>query len=291
MHFDISRRGEMRLRGAVYYALEHPNNLDYALQIRRYADKFMRFAGFKFIMDGQVNIAYTREPHKGLKWDIPTWDRTTFKRIIRTLHDTGLQISVHTLGDAALDMVLDAYEEAMKANPRPDPRHRIEHCILSTPEATRRMKDLGIVIGFTPTILRQAGDELRRLFGEKRMQRVMVSREWLEAGIPVAMGADAPSSFWYTPQWTMWTAMTRSSYSNEVIGPEQRLTMKETLRAYTMGGAYAAHEEKIKGSIEPGKLADLTVWTEDPFLIPLEQFPEATVDLTMIGGKIAYQKA
>jgi hypothetical protein len=291
LYLDIGRKGKMLLRGATYYALEHPNNLEGALKIERYADKFIRFAGFKFIMDGQAPIAYTHEPHKGVKWNMPTWNPTIFKKTIRALHDTGLQVCVHTLGDAALDLVLDAYEEAMKANPRPDPRHRIEHCILSTPKATQRMKDLGVVIGVTPTFIRQGGDSYRHLFGDKRMERLIVTREWLEAGVHIALGADAPAMPWHTPQMTMWAVMTRLPYSNKVISPEQRLTIKEALQAHTIGAAYAAHEEKIKGSLEPGKFADVTVWTEDPYTLPVDRLPKTTIDLTMVGGKVVYQKA
>ncbi len=290
-YLEIGRQEKMLLRGAIYYALERPQDLDGALTIEHYADPYMRFAGFKFILDGTLPIAYCHEPHKGLKWNMPTWDPKTFKRAVRTLHDTGLQISVHTLGDAALDLALDAYEEAMRANPRPHPRHRIEHCVLSTPKAIRRMKDLGIVIGFTPTLIRQGGDSCRYLFEDKRFERVMVARDWLKAGIPVAIGADAPCMPWYTAQMTLWATMARLPYSNKIIGPEQRLTIQEALRAHTIGAAYAAHEEKIKGSLEPGKFADVTVWTEDPYTLPLQRLYNATVDLTMVGGKIIYQKA
>jgi predicted amidohydrolase YtcJ len=291
MYLDIGRQGKMLLRGATYYALEQPKELDGALRIERHGDKFIRFAGFKFIMDGQAPIAYTHEPHKGVKWNMPTWDPRIFKKTIRALHDTGLQICVHTLGDAALDLVLDAYEEAMKANPRPDPRHRIEHCILSTPKATKRMKDLGVVIGVTPTFIRQGGDSYRYLFGDKRMERLVVTREWLEAGVHIALGADAPAMPWHTPQMTMWAVMTRLPYSTKVISPEQRLTIKEALRAHTMGAAYAAHEEQIKGSLESGKFADVSVWTEDPYSLPVGRLYNTTIDLTMVGGKIVYQKA
>jgi len=289
-YMDIGRQGKMLLRGAVYYALERPHDLEGALKIEPYADPFMRFAGFKFIIDGTLPIAYCHESHKGLRWNMPTWDPKTFKRTVRTLHETGLQICIHTLGDAALDLALDAYEEAMKASPRLHPRHRIEHCVLSTPKALKRMKDLGIVIGFTPTLIRQGGDSCRYLFDDKRFERVMVAREWLNAGIPLAVGADAPCMPWYTAQMTLWATMARLPYSNKVIGPGQRMTIQEALRAHTIGAAYAAHEEKIKGSLEPGKFADVTVWTEDPYKLPLERLYNTTVDLTMVGGKVIYQR-
>lgn len=289
-YMDIGRQGKMLLRGSVYYALERPHDLEGALKLEPYADPFMRFAGFKFIMDGTLPVAYCHEPHKGLKWNMPTWDPKVFKKTIRTLHDTGLQTCVHTLGDAALDLALDGYEEAMRANPRSDPRHRIEHCVLSTPKATKRIKDLGVVIGFTPTYTRQIGDSCRYLFDDKRFERVMVTREWLEAGIPLGIGADAPCMPWYTPQMTLWATMARLPYSGKIIGPGHRMTIQEALRAHTLGAAYAAHEEKIKGSLEPGKFADVTVWTEDPYKLPLERLYNTTVDLTMVGGKVIYQR-
>jgi predicted amidohydrolase YtcJ len=122
------------------------------------------------------------------------------------------------------------------------------------------------------------------------MERLMVTREWLEAGVHIALGADAPGMPWHTPQMTMLVAMTRVPYSGKVIGPGQRLTIHEALRAHTIGAAYAAHEEKIKGSLEFGKFADVTVWTEDPYKLPLERLYNATVDLTMVGGKVIYQR-
>ena len=288
-HLEMDRQGKTLLRGALYYALERPGDMAGALRIEHYAAPFTRFAGFKFILDGTLPVAYCHEPHKGLRWNMATWHPEVYKQTVRTLHETGLQICTHTLGDAALDLALDAYEEAMNANPRPHPRHRIEHCVLSTPRAIQRIRDLGVVIGFTPTLIRQGGDACRYLFDDKRFERVMVAREWLKAGIPLAIGADAPCMPWYTPQMTLWAAMARLPYSNKIIGADQRLTIHEALRAHTIGAAYAAHEEKIKGSLEPGKLADVTVWTEDPYRLPLQRLYSATVDLTMVGGKIIYQ--
>lgn len=221
---------------------------------------------------------------------MPTWDPPSFKKAVRSLHETGLQICVHCVGDAAVDLTLDAFEEAMNASPRPDPRHRIEHVILTTPQATKRMNNLGVVVSTQPQFLRMGGDAWVQLFGAERARRAIVTREWLEAGVPVALGSDAPTTPWYTPQVTLFGAVTRVTYSNRRHEPEQSLTVQEALRAHTMGSAYAAHEEKIKGSIEPGKLADLIVWTEDP-LSSVRGLWRTTIDLTMVGGKIVYQKS
>jgi predicted amidohydrolase YtcJ len=289
-YLETGRQGKMVARGAVYFTLERPRDLNTALkELQRYEDPFMRFAGFKFLLDGQAPTAYCHEPHNGVAWDMPAWDPATFKRQVRTLHDTGLQMCVHCCGDAAVDLTLDAYEEAMRANPRPDPRHRIEHAIVTTPQATQRMRDLGVVVGVHPNFIRIGGDGYLGMFGEERFKRVIVSREWLDGGVHIALGSDAPTTPWYTPQMSIWGGVARVAYSGQVIGEEQRMSVQEALRAHTMGAAYAAHEEHIKGSIDVGKLADLAVWQEDPYRATPERLRQIAIDMTIIGGKTVYQ--
>jgi hypothetical protein len=291
-YLEAGRQGEMELRGAVYYTLEWPGDLERALnEIERYEDEHMRFAGYKFLLDGQLTMAYCHEPHNGHRWDVPTWDPQRFKEAVRALHDTGLQICVHCVGDAAVDLTLDAFEEAMNANPRPDPRHRIEHCIFCTPQATQRMKDLGVVVSTQPQFLRLGGDIYADVVGEERARRAIVTREWLEAGVPVALGSDCPSTPWYTPQVTLFGAVTRITFSNQVHEAEQAMTVEEALRAHTMGSAHAAHEEDVKGSIEAGKLADLAVWSEDPYTVPLQRLWQTPIEMTLVGGEMVHQGA
>jgi len=289
-YLDAGRRGAMYLRGAVYYTLEWPGDLDRGLnEIERYDDDFMRFAGYKFLLDGQLTMAYCHEPHGGHRWDVPTWRLETFKDAVRTLHDTGLQICVHCVGDAAVDLTLDAFEEAMNANPRPDPRHRIEHCIICTPQATQRMKDLGVVVSTQPQFIRLGGDIYADILGEERAARAMVTREWLDSGVTVALGSDSPSTPWHTPQVTLFGAVTRVTFSNQRHEPDQAMTIEEALRAHTMGSAYAAHEEDVKGSVEVGKMADLVVWSEDPYTVPLQRLWQLPIEMTLVGGEIVYQ--
>ena len=250
----------------------------------------MRFAGFKFLLDGQLTMAYCHEPHNGVRWDLPTWDPQTFKDAVRALHDTGLQICVHCVGDAAADLTLDAFEEAMNANPRPDPRHRIEHAILTTPEATQRIKDLGVVVSTQPQFIRLGGDFYDDIFGEERAKRVIVTREWLDEGVNVALGSDSPTTPWYTPLATLVGATTRLTASDQQFEPDQVLTIQEALRCHTMGAAYAAHEEGTKGSVEVGKLADLAVWSRDPYTTTVQQlWHETNIEMTLVGGEIVYQ--
>jgi hypothetical protein len=287
---DVARAGKMRMRQSLYFTLEGVRDLTPALSdMDTYFDAYSRFAGFKFLIDGQAQTAYCHQPHSGTSWSTPTWDPATFKQAIRSLHDAGLQICVHCVGDAAADLALEGFEEAMNANPRPDPRHRLEHAVLTTPEATQRIRDLGVVISTQPQFITMSGDSYEPLFGSERCKRLLVTREWLEAGIPVALSSDTPTTPWYRPQVTLVAAQVRKAPSGKVVGGDQTLTFRETLRAHTITAAYAGHEERIKGSLEPGKLADLIVWTHDPYTMTLRELWDATIDLTVVGGKAVYR--
>jgi len=259
-------------------------------QLDTYQDEFSRIAGYKFLIDGQSPTAFCHQPHNGTRWDMPTWDPEEYKKVIKTLHDTGLQICTHSIGDAAVDLVIDAYGGAMNANPRSDPRHRLEHVVLTTPQATPRMRDLGIIASTNPHFIFVGGDGYENIFGTERLARIMVIREWLNAGVHVTIGSDAPSVPFHHPAATMAGAISRITFSQKTMGGEQSMTFNEALRAHTIEAAYAAHEENIKGSLEPGKHADLVVWDKDPGSLSIKELANTTqVDMTMVGGKIVFQ--
>lgn len=289
-YLEAGREKSLIMRGQVFYTLEWPADLQRALnEIQHYADDFMRFAGYKLLIDGQLPTWYTHEPHPGIRWNMPTWDPAVFKQTIRQLHDSGLQIAVHCGGDAAFDLVLDAYEEAMNANPRSDPRHRIEHGTLTKPESTQRAANLGVQISTQPQFIgfsRHLVDNL----GEERAGRIMVTREWLDAGINVALGSDTPTSPWQKPQVTLLGAINRIDGNGQPFHPEQALTIQEALHAHTMGSAHAAFEENTKGSLTPGKLADLVVWSGNFYAVadPMD-LVNIDPELSMIGGKVVHQ--
>jgi predicted amidohydrolase YtcJ len=287
---QLAKDGKLYLRSTLYLTLEWPGDLDKVDQVEDYHDDFSRFAGFKFLIDGQMPTAYCHQPHNGTSWDMPTWNPDEFKSVIRSLHDTGLQISTHCFGDAAADLTLDAYEAAMNANPRSDPRHRLEHLVLTTPQATTRMRDLGVIASANPHFIYVAGDSYENNFGSERMDRIIVTREWLDAGVHLTIGSDAPSVPFHHPQATMAGGISRLTFNKNVVGKDQCLTFDEALRAHTIEAAYAAHEENVKGSLETGKLADLVVWNEDPTDLGFAKLAATTgVNLTMVGGKIVYQ--
>ncbi len=288
-YMEFWRAKSMTLRSQIFYTLEWPADLDRALKMERINDPYMRFAGYKFLIDGQFPTWYTHEPHPGISWDMPTWKPDEFKKTVKALHDTGLQVTVHCGGDAAVDLVLDAYQAAMKANPRKDPRHRIEHATLASPTAFKRAGELGVVISTQPQFVRVMGDLPDKL-GKERAKRVMATRDWLNAGAKLALGSDTPTSPWYSPHVTLAQSVLRYDQYDKPFNPEQSLTIQEALRAHTMGSAYAAFEENVKGSLEPGKFADITVWDANIYSIKPMDILNTKIEMTMIGGKIVYQK-
>ncbi len=287
---QLAKEGKITLRHTLYLTLEWPQDMDKVAQVEQYRDDFSRFAGNKFLIDGQTPTAYCHQPHGGTRWDMPTWEPQMFKDTVRTLHDMGLQISTHCVGDAAADLALDAYEAAQNANPRSDPRHRLEHLILTTPDATHRMKDLGVIASVNPHFLYVAGDSYKNIFGEDRSNRIIVTREWLDAGVHLTIGSDAPSVPFHHPQATMAGGIGRYTLSKQILNPDQCLTFAETLRAHTIEAAYAAHDEHNLGSLEPGKFADLVIWKEDPSSLRVGELAQTEqVKMTMVGGKVIYE--
>jgi predicted amidohydrolase YtcJ len=291
-YFNIGKRRGMTIRGQVMNVLEYIQELDGripALEAMRYEDDFMHFAGAKVQVDGAGEASFTHEPHNGIAWNMSIWKPQDLNEVVRAFHDAGYQVACHALGDAAVDMALDAIEAAMNANPRPDPRHRIEHSVLNTEAALQRTKDLGVVISTQPTFIRAFGDGAEKIWGSERMQRMIPTRTWLDMGVPLALSSDAPSMPWWNPQATLAASILRITLTNKPVSPEQAMTIDEAMYAHTMGGAYADFAEGKKGSLEPGKFADLIVWHDDPYTLKPADLFKATIDLTMVGGKVVYQ--
>ena len=291
-YFDIGRRKQMTLRGQVMNVLEYFQELDgriAEIEAMRYEDDFMHFAGGKCQVDGAGEASFTHEPHNGIAWNLTIWKPDELKQVVGAFHDSGYQVALHAFGDAAVDMALDAIEAAMNANPRPDPRHRIEHSVLNSESAFQRQKDLGVTLSIQPQMIRAFGDGAERIWGSERLQRMIPIRTWLDMGIPLALSSDAPSMPWWEPQATLAGSLIRLTMTGKPVSPDQAMTIDEALYAHTMGGAYADFAEDKKGSLEPGKFADLAVWHDDPYSVKPAELLNVTVDMTMVAGKIVHQ--
>jgi hypothetical protein len=203
-----------------------------------------------------------------------------FSDLVARLHSGGFQLAVHSIGDRAIDHVLDVLASALAKVPRRDHRHRIEHFELPTEDGYRKARDLGVVASMQPNFvgrLSAPGGMMEARLG-KRYLRNNPFRRVLEFGIPLAFGSDHMP---FGPLYGIHCAV------NAPV-EDQRMEVEEAVRAYTLGGAFAAHEEAIKGSLTRGKLADLVVLGSDPRERP-EAISHIPVEMTVLGGRIVFK--
>jgi predicted amidohydrolase YtcJ len=205
---------------------------------------------------------------------------------VERVHRAGIQVNCHANGDVAIDMVLTAYERAQRLFPQPDPRPKITHCTLINDDLLRRIKAAGVVPAVFTSYAYYNSDKFH-FYGEELMKRCMAYRSFLDAGVPAAAGSDfSPGPF--APLMGIQGMVTRTGWNGETWGANQRITLDEALQVNTINGAYASHEEAIKGSITPGKLADFVVLADDPHAVDKSKIKDIEIVRTVTGGSIRY---
>jgi predicted amidohydrolase YtcJ len=206
---------------------------------------------------------------------------------IERVHRAGIQVNCHANGDVAIDMTLTAFERAQKLFPRADARPKITHCTLINDDLLRRIKAAGVVPAAFTTYAYYNSDKFH-FYGEELMKRMMPYRSFLDAGVPAAAGSDfSPGPF--DPRMAIQGMVTRTGWDGQTWGANQRITVEEALRVNTINGAYNSHEEAIKGSITPGKLADFVVLSDDLFTVDKQKIKDLQIVRTVVGGTTVYQ--
>ncbi len=199
-------------------------------------------------------------------------------------HRAGFQIAAHGNGDAAIDAILDAYQLAQKEFPRADARHRIEHCQTAREDQLDRMAALGVSPSFFVSHTYYWGDRHKNIFlGPDRAKRISPLKSALKRGIKFSLHSDCPVTP-VSPLFCVFAAVNRLTRNGEVLGSEFRLTPEEALRAVTADAAWQTFDERIKGSIEVGKLADFTILAENPLTVSPERIKDIKVKEVIIGG-------
>jgi predicted amidohydrolase YtcJ len=206
---------------------------------------------------------------------------------ISGIHEAGLQACIHANGDREIAMVLDAYEEVLARSPRPDHRHRIEHASVCPDELVARIKELGIVLA-PHSYIWEHGDKMEA-YGSWRWDFMHPNGSALAAGVVIAGNSDSPVSA-AVPMLRIQSMVTRTSAEGKVYGASQRLSVLDAIRAWTLGSAYASHQDHRKGSLTPGKLADFVVLAADPRTTPPEALRHIDVELTIVGGEVVYRQ-
>lgn len=216
-----------------------------------------------------------------------TEDQETLNAWVERVHRAGVQVNCHANGDVAIDRMLTAVERAQKLFPREDARPKITHCTLINDDLVRRIKALGAVPACFTSYAYYNTDKFH-FYGEDFMQRCMAFRTFLDAGIPAAAGSDfSPGPF--DPRMGIQGMVTRTGWNGETWGANQRVSVDEALRINTLNGAYNSHEEAIKGSITPGKLADFVVLADDLHTVPHDKIKDIEIVRTVVAGSTVYE--
>lgn len=264
-----------------------------------FGDEYLKLGAIKIVQDGsnQGYTGYFTEPyHTPFKGDAdyrgyPRRRREDLTTMVKELHETGYQIAIHANGDAAIDDVLHAFREAQLAFPREDARHRIEHCQMVRQDQLDAIAELNLSPSFFVGHVYYWGDRHRDIFmGPKRAAGISALRSSIDRGIRFTVHDDTPVTP-VNPLQLVWVGVNRLTKTDQVLGPDERITPLEALRTVTIDAAWQNFEEDIKGSIAPGKLADLVILDGNPLTVDPTAIRDIQVQETIVGGKTVYERS
>jgi len=289
------RRGLMKVRIYALTPLAQWQKLADEVAQRGRGDEWLQIGGLKGFVDGSLgsHTAAFLEPFSDAPNDRGLLVNTTedLEAWTAAADKAGLQVAVHAIGDRAIRLQLDVFERVAQRNGPRDRRFRIEHAQHIAPEDIPRFAALGVIASMQPYHAIDDGRWAERVIGARRSETTYAFRSLLDSKATVAFGSD-----WFvappTPLEGIYAAVTRRTLDGkhpEGWVPSQKISVEESLRAYTSAAAYAAFDEQTLGSLEPGKLADLVVLDRDVTAIPGEDIGQAQVVLTMVGGRSVYQ--
>ena len=253
-------------------------------------DEWLRIGPVKFAADGSASerTMAMSTPYAGRPDDfgILTMTQEEIHEAVEEAHRGGWQIAIHANGDVTIDMVLNAYERMQKEIPRTDVRHRLEHCSLVNPSLLKRIADGSYIPAPFYTYAHYHGEKWIE-YGEEKMEWMFAHKSFLDYGIVVAPASDhSPGP--YEPLMALQSMVTRKDFSGRVWGASQKISLEQALKICTMHGAYASHEEGIKGSITNSKLADFVILGADPYEVDPESLKEIEIARTVVGGDTKY---
>jgi hypothetical protein len=288
---DARDAGELGLRVYCFIGAAHLDKMIAAGVRTGLGDEWVRVGAVKLMCDGSISERTARlaQPYIGRPDDygiLVTPEPALYEQA-RKAHEAGWQIGTHANGDFAIDLTLRVYERLQREMPRRDPRFRLEHCTVITDELVSRIKALGAIPNPFSTYVYFHGEKMKE-YGAERLNRMFAVRSFLDAGVPVTQTSDYPPGP-FEPMMALQSSVTRTDIKGNVWGPKQRVTVEEALRVGTLNGAYASFEEKHKGSIEAGKLADLVALGRDPLKEDPSTLVTIPIERTMAGGRWVYE--
>ena len=254
-------------------------------------DEWIRLGAVKLYTDGSISerTAWLSQDYLGVPGyhGLQLGTRDEVYEAARKTHAVGWQVATHANGDLAIDEILGIYEQVHQEVPRRDPRFRIEHCTLINEASVARMRSLGVIPVPFSCYVYFHGDVMH-FYGEERLKQMFAMRTFLDAELRPTDSSDYTASPSHPMMWLQ-SQVTRADMNGHQWGLNQRITVEEAIRCGTIHGAYASFEEAQKGSIEPGKLADLVVLDRDPLTADPSSLIQVAVERTMVGGKWVYE--
>lgn len=283
----LRREGKLPIRAYFVVPVKFLNCLINAGLITGFGDHKTKIGSIKILVDGSLGArtAALKQPYN----DDPSTKGTTLytqrslNMLVLKAHRAGFQLAIHAIGDRALDMTLKALEKALNKLPKGDHRHRIEHVSVLNAGLIQRMRKLGVIASVQPHFV-ISDFWIEQRLGKARTRWAYPFKTLMEKGVLVVGGSDCPVEP-ISPLLGIYAAVNRERF------PQEKITVEEALRIYTINAAYASFEEKIKGSIEAGKLADLTVLSDDLRKIEPSKIRDVRVEMTIVGGKTVYTTA
>lgn len=264
-----------------------------------FGDEWVRIIGVEWCPDCSTSgrtaayyDPYVGQPVKGEP--VPNrgqllYESENLKTLAMAAHKAGLRVCMDGVGDRGIDFVLDIYADLLKAFPVDDHRLRVEHCCCVTPKILERLRQMNVMDSSATGFMHDLGDAYIANRGAEAMDHMWPHRSLIDAGVPAAGHSDAGVCH-VNPMRAIYSMVARKTDTGQPIGSAQAVTVTEAIRAYTWLGAYIGNEEAIKGSIEPGKLADMVVLDRDVFTVPVEEIREVRADMTIVGGMVRYRR-
>lgn len=288
-YLGLRRAGGLRFRVELMVLSSLLDQLEALGLGGRLGDDRLAVSAVKLYVDGAVlgGSAHTSAPYccDPLNHGYVYHDVGEFHELVRRAHRLGLQTGAHAMGDAAVGIAIDAFAAAMREDPRPNCRHRIEHCALPSREDVARIAEVGLWPVTQPQYIDRMGDQMLEMLGD-RVQRLKPLGEFVAAGIPFVISSDSPVTS-PEPLKAIAAAVTRRTRGGRQLGDDDlRIDVLTALRAHTLGAAASMHREATIGSVEVGKYADFAVLSDDPTLVAAERLPELAVLQTWIGGEL-----
>ena len=305
LYDELRKSGELTVRQYIAYFLDPPELTSEAIEKmeaarKKYNDAWISGGAVKTMLDGVIE-AHTAAVLGNYADDTTQsgklfWDPDKYQQAITEIDKRGFQIFTHAIGDRAVRLAFDAYENAQKTNHTSDDRPRIEHIETITAQDIPRFGKLGVIASFQPLHTDPNDDTLKVwavAAGPDRVSRAWPWRSVEKSGGKLAFGSDWPVVT-VSPWPGVQNALTRQTAEGEPAGgwiPQERISLEDAIQGYTLGAAFAGRREKTEGSLEPGKVADLIILSKDLFKIEPPDVLNEEVLVTMVGGKVVYESA